>query len=372
MVYWRRLTITNQKETLRAMASIRRHPNDRSWQVRYRDPAGTQQTKAFTRQVDAKAFAADVESDKRRGSYIDPQAGNVTFAEYAKRWQQTRRDKAQATRDRDASYLRSMVLPTFANLPLRTITTSQIASWLANLDRADATRAKALQIVRNIFELARQDRAIGFNPAADVSTPTSEPERVGRALNDAEVAAILDAAEAVDETTAAMVWAMVRAGLRVGEAIALHRSDVDLTTGMLNVRRSMNRSGELVPVKGRRRQDQGRRIPIPADLTERLGRHLASSRLAAIDGFLFTAPRGGPISYARWRQRTWSRIVDTAGVDARPHDLRRTCATRLIVEDRWSPAEVQAFLGHRDPRVTLAIYTMISADELPTPSSIAT
>ena len=173
----------------------------------------------------------------------------------------------------------------------------------------------------------------------------------------------MDAAEAVDETTAAMVWAMVRAGLRVGEAIALHRSDVDLTTGMLNVRRSMNRSGELVPVKGRRRQDQGRRIPIPADLTERLGRHLASSRLAAIDGFLFTAPRGGPISYARWRQRTWSRIVDTAGVDARPHDLRRTCATRLIVEDRWSPAEVQAFLGHRDPRVTLAIYTMISADE---------
>ena len=169
MVYWRRLTITNQKETLRAMASIRRHPNDRSWQVRYRDPAGTQRTKAFTRQVDAKAFAADVESDKRRGSYIDPQAGNVTFAEYAKRWQQTRRDKAQATRDRDASYLRSMVLPTFANLPLRTITTSQIASWLANLDRADATRAKALQIVRNIFELARQDRAIGFNPAAAAS-----------------------------------------------------------------------------------------------------------------------------------------------------------------------------------------------------------
>ena len=47
------------------MASIRRHPNDRSWQVRYRDPAGTQRTKAFTRQVDAKAFAADVESDKR-------------------------------------------------------------------------------------------------------------------------------------------------------------------------------------------------------------------------------------------------------------------------------------------------------------------
>jgi len=44
-------------------------------------------------------------------------------------------------------------------------------------------------------------------------------------------------------------------------------------------------------------------------------------------------------------------IADAFGLT--PHDLRRTAATRPMVNDRWTPAEVQAFLGHRDPRIPL-------------------
>jgi integrase len=60
--------------------------------------------------------------------------------------------------------------------------------------------------------------------------------------------------------------------------------------------------------------------------------------------------------------------AERAGVDANPHDLRHTCATRLFTVDRWNPAEVQRFLGHSDPRITLAIYTHLSSDDLPAPS----
>jgi integrase len=66
----------------------------------------------------------------------------------------------------------------------------------------------------------------------------------------------------------------------------------------------------------------------------------------------------------------WTPIVATAGADCVSHDLRHTAATRLIRDDRWSPAEVQRFLGHRDPRITLAIYTHVTAEDLPTPSSL--
>jgi integrase len=279
----------------------------------------------------------------------------VTFTEYAARWQHTRSDKAPATQDRDASYLRALILPTFGERTVGAVTTSDVAVWVANLDRADATRSKALQIVRGVLDLARRDRAIATNPATDVASPGTEPERVGRALSDDEVTAILDAAELVDEATA---------------PIALQRSDLELNSGILSVRRSMNRRGQLVPVKGRQREDQGRRLPIPADLIDRLRRHLALDRLLSLDGLLVTSPHGSPIRYPNWRKRTWGRIVTESGVSATPHDLRRTCATRLIIEDRWSPAEVQTFLGHRDPRVTLQIYTMIAADDLPTPSSM--
>ena len=144
------------------------------------------------------------------------------------------------------------------------------------------------------------------------------------------------AAEKVDDSTAAMVWAMARAGLRVGEAIALQRRDVEGNT--LHVRRSVGRDGSVRPVKGRNRQ--GRSIPVPADLAARLARHITSQTLLSMEGWLFTAPSGGQLRYDNWRTRVWAEIVETAGIgDVRPHDLRHSVATRLCVADgccAWS------------------------------------
>jgi integrase len=64
------------------------------------------------------------------------------------------------------------------------------------------------------------------------------------------------------------------------------------------------------------------------------------------------------------------KIVERLDFEVTPHDLRRTAATRLFIVDRWNPAEVQAFLGHSDPRVTLGVYTKINAADLPQPSTL--
>lgn len=85
---------------------------------------------------------------------------------------------------------------------------------------------------------------------------------------------------------------------------------------------------------------------------------------------MITAPRGGPLPYDRCRSRVWTKIVSRVDFEVTPHDLRRTAATRLFVVDRWGPAEVQVFLGHRDPRVTLGIYAIVEAETLPQPSSL--
>lgn len=54
------------------MASIeRRQRNGRSrWYVRYRTPNGQQRTKTFDRKVDANRFAAEVETNKNRGTFV--------------------------------------------------------------------------------------------------------------------------------------------------------------------------------------------------------------------------------------------------------------------------------------------------------------
>jgi integrase len=245
----------------------------------------------LARRSDAIKWRSTQLAELAKGSWRDPASGKTTLATYAERWMQTRADKAPATRDRDRSYLRSMILPTFGPRRVEDIRASEIVAWVASLGRADSTRTKALQILRGVLDLARRDHAISVSPAADVKAPGMVPERVGRALSDEAGAALLDAAEEVAPDTAAVVWLMLRAGLRAGEALALRRRDVDLSAGTITVAGSLNRRGEVVAVKGRKREDQGRTIPIPADLADRLAEHLQGS-LPRLDGALFASPTG--------------------------------------------------------------------------------
>ncbi len=349
------------------MATIRRHPRAQSrWQVRYRDADGRQRARNFERKIDADRFAATVTADVLRGEYIDPRLGHTTFGEFAERWTATRGHLAQSTQDQDRHYMSSLILPRFSHRAVGSLRQSEIAAWVSALDAAPATKVKALQKLSAVLRLAVADGALKSNPADGVKRPSLKT-REGRAMTDNEVWRILEAAEEVDPDKAAMVWIMARAGLRVGEVLALKRADVDLAARMLHVGASMSRREGVRPVKGR--GGRGRRIPMSEDLAERLGIHMDRT-LASIDGWLFTAPKGGRVRYNNWRARTWTRIVESAGVgDVKAHDLRHTVATRLFVVDGWSVPQVQAFLGHVDPTITLRVYTHVNSESLPEPSS---
>jgi integrase len=335
-------------------------------------PNGRSREKWYRRKVDADKFARTIEVDKDRGDYIDPNAGRIPFSEVAYRWLTGRSDKAPATQKQDRSYLRSMILPIFGDRPVKAIMPSEIEIWLANLDRAPNTRGKALQKLRSIFGLAKRDRLITHNPAADVKPPKMKPVREGIAITDDQIRAVIEAAEEVDERTAVLVHLMARAGLRIGEALALRRRDVDLDNATINVATSMPREGDVRPVRGRHSEAEGRTVTIPDDVAQRLRRHLAERHVAGINDLVVTAPRGGPLRYSNWRSRIWVHTVERLDFEVRPHDLRRTAATRLFVNDRWTPGEVQEYLGHSDPRMTLGVYTKINAADLPQPSTLNT
>jgi len=350
------------------MASITRLKSGK-WQVRWRDPSGRQRAKTHHLKADAVRYARRVEVDKDRGESVDHQLARATVADYARRWEATRTHLAKSTRDRDHSYLRTRVLPVFGDLPVEAVKASDIEVWLAQdlAHQAPATRSKNLQLLRAVLDLARRDRAISVNPAADVKPPKITPVRETRAPSDDEAARLIDAAEVIDERTAPMVWLMLRAGLRFGEVAALKRSDIDLARGTLTVQRSMSRSdGVKVP-----KTAAGRRtLPMTADLKARLVDHMASAP-THIDGLLFHQPKGGPIEYNRWRGRRWLLITRYAGMEGTTaHDLRHTCLTRLAMVDGWPPSALQAFAGHSDPRTTLAVYVHVTADQLPTPSTM--
>lgn len=200
-----------------------------------------------------------------------------------------------------------------------------------------------------------------------MTPPRARHTSPARALSDDEIGRLIDAADGVDPLLAPIVWLMARCGLRIGEALALQRQDLDLEAGMLRVERSLSRHEGVRPLKSRQ-QGESRTIPLPGDVVTRLRLHPSPLKP---DGWLFPSSGGTPVSDSNWRKRTWRRVKAAADVECRPHDLRHTVATRLFVVARWTPAEVQRYIGHMDPRITLAICTHIAAEDLPAPPSMS-
>jgi integrase len=359
------------------MASIRFRKDrpDNPYQARVVGGDGRPQSKSFKNRTDAQRWARSVEVDVQRGEFLESRAGDRTFGKYADGWMVGRMStKAPGTWKRDQSYLDSMILPVFKEVRVRSITTTDISEWVSGLQSpklkrecASGTKATALQIVGAVLERARLDNAIRANPARDVPyKPSQKPEREGRALSDEELSTLLGAARIVGQDLAIVV--MARLGLRIGEALGLRRSDLREASAQLTVTRSRDRSGDVRPLKGRRAGDF-RTVPVPQDVMEAFARHEVET--PRYSGDLFLTGRGTPLLYPNWRRSFWLPTLKAAGIEnVVPHDLRRTCVTRLFIKDRWSPAEVQAFVGHSDARMTLEVYTSVNSRDLPMPSTL--
>lgn len=138
---------------------------------------------------------------------------------------------------------------------------------------------------------------------------------------------------------------LLRAGLRIGEALALTVADVDLETGELQLRRT----------KG----DRPARVPIPRGMRQLLRRYTR----ALGSGPLFPGRGNQPMTarHANRRLRHW---LERAGIRRRlsPHALRHTFATSLY-ERTGDVLLVQAALRHRSVTST-AVYAHTSAKRL--------
>lgn len=67
------------------MASIQKRPGG-SWRARYRDDAGREHARHFTRKVDGQRWLDEQTATIVTGQYVDPRAGRVTVTAYAQQW----------------------------------------------------------------------------------------------------------------------------------------------------------------------------------------------------------------------------------------------------------------------------------------------
>jgi integrase len=289
------------------------------WTARWRDETNRQRKRTFRRKTDADRFAAIVETDKLRGTYVDPSAGRVTFAAYFAEW-----SKRQLWESTTVTAMNLAVRSTtFVDVPMGKIRRSHVEQWVKVMasDLAPGSVKTRFNNVRSVFRASVRDRVLATDPSEGVTLPRDRRREAAMVLpTDEQVARILDAA---DDRFRAFVALAAFAGLRLGEAAAVQVSDVNFLGRSLDVRRQVQRAGggrvEIRPPK----YGSERSVYLADGLLEMLAQHIAEHR-AGDDPqrWLFQATMGQP-PHQNTIGYLWRKACRKAGVDGFTlHDLR--------------------------------------------------
>jgi integrase len=264
---------------------------------------------------------------------------------------------APSTRERYAGILRDY-LACWERLPLTQIDRHQVKQLLVELCRrrspktVELTHAVISGIFTEAIDLGYTDR----NPAhallrrilpAKRKRPLAEPDPFTRA--DLE-RFITVAWEKLPSPFPLLLETMAMTGMRLGEALAMHRQHLDVAHRQYLVSEAM-KGGRYGPPKGGDR----RLLDLEEGLVEKLEAYIRGLRREAL-------ARGGQVGYLfpgitqRQVQRAMQRACLAVQLRVRsPHDLRHTFATLLLME-HISPAYVQRMLGHHSISMTVDTY----------------
>ena len=258
-----------------------------SWRVRYWTDAGVHGSLiGFTTKTQATAKAAEIDADRRRGTFLDPAAGEIALADWATRWFEAL-DVAPATEAQYRSLSENHILPRWGHTPISELSGTHIHIWAGTLRRggyADSTVATIVKILSMMLADAAHERLIPTNPI--------RPQRRGRrrhlqrreipwASPEQAVMIALQAAELVGGWAAALIITAAWTGARWGELTGLQRPNLhlDIATGPGRIVIDPHH-GALHEVNGQmflgppKTAESARTITLPPFLVELLTQHL--------------------------------------------------------------------------------------------------
>jgi len=226
-----------------------------------------------------------------------------------------------------------------------------VRDWHDDLDRTRPTlRAHAYGLLRTILATAVADERIPVNPCHIRGAGTTRRVKKIRPASLVEIEVL---AAAMPERYRPMVLLSSWCGLRFGEVTELRRKDLDLTNGVIHVRRGVVRSGGQTVIGSPKSSAGVRDVAIPPHLIAMLRAHREAIPVRGVDGLLFPAANGTSHLAPSTLYRHFYAARKAAGrPDLRWHDLRHTGAV-LAAQTGATLAELMGRLGHSTPAAAL-------------------
>ena len=314
---------------------------DNSWVIEYKVNGKTKRKSLGKKGVVTKTMAKEIlrqrEQQIKLGEYDLLEAKIPRLNEFANEYLNHVRDVVKKRSwKRDELCLKHLI-PFFGTLKLSQIKPIDVDEYkrIRVKEVAPATVNRELEILRSIFNLAqRWNKFFGKNPVsqAGLFTVNNQKERI---LTQQEEQKLLT--ECAPYLRDIIVCAL-HTGMRKSEIIGLKWENVDLDTNFIFLEHTNTKS------------KKSRRLPINSTLRKLLvERRLQSSG----SEYVFLNSDGNPYMRQDSLNRAFQGALKRANIQGlRFHDLRHSCATRMI-ERGASIVAVSRILGHSSLSMTM-------------------
>lgn len=309
----------------------------------YRHEGKRYSSGTFLAKADALAYLSTIETDFRRGAWIDPRAGQVTVRSYSEEWLERRPELSVRTVELYQYLLDNHILPAFGRTSLTALAPSKIRGWHASLAATHpSTAAKAYRLLSTIMRTAVTDGLILTSPCRIGGAGIEHaPERPI-----ATVAEVKQLELAMPDRMRLVVSLATWCQLRRGEILGLRRSDIDALHSTIRIEqsRTFKRDGQSL-YKSPKSLAGRRSLSVPASVMVEILSHLDKYTEKDKDALLFCGESGTPLSIGVL-QRAWTRARNSIGRDdLHLHDLRHTGLT-LAAATGATTAELMHRAGH--------------------------
>lgn len=331
------------------MASIKKRPNGQ-WRARYRDDAGKEHARHFTRKTDATEWLKQQTAKLVAGTHVTPRQAKTTVGEWCDTWIEGYRGN-RATTVRQAEVHLARIKTEFGGMRLGAVRPSQVRAWCSKLAAEGLAESYVYALharLAQVYSDAVHDGLVAKSPCSRRTSPSAGKQRAYVATTEQ----VWDLHDAMPKHLRAAVLLGAFSGLRLAEACGLRVSDVDFMRGIVS-------PAVQYPAQPLKTETSRTPIPIGQSLALELSAHVA--RWSAETVLVNELGR----QLAPW---TLERAMRTARAKVkglpegfRFHDLRHYYASMLI-ESGADVKVVQARLRHASAKTTLDTYAHLWPD----------